>query len=419
MRFTEYLIEKRKYPNKNPKTAINDIIINAFNNSNNLKAIGDKNSFVSFTEVDKLGINPRSRYNTPLGIYAYPASYIIDIVGKDYLMAELPFAGESQYVNIFEFKNGNIIDINNITEDKVNVYYKKIVNYYKKKKNIDKDKANNTIQEIIEDSKSKSYRNTPGGELWYVTMKVAYYLSNDSSDNTHITWNALFRNIGINAVYDSGEGIIHPNEPTQVVFFSKNSIGNIQRHYNKYSPEQIDTSKKYGDINRQANIDFNNDLKNLNKEEFIKKYESQLHRFISKRNIHELINKYPELTINTINEGITKYARTYDFYNRHWTEDLSMIIAKKYPKFLELLPPSKLSYKIVKIALENKLLENSNRRRFIRYGYIYTNSEKENDLIHRYIVNRFPNFLPYEDKAHNNNQNIKNNINKINVDDYE
>ena len=32
----------------------------------------DKTQYISFTAIDKIGINPRSTYSTPVGIYCYP-----------------------------------------------------------------------------------------------------------------------------------------------------------------------------------------------------------------------------------------------------------------------------------------------------------------------------------------------------------
>lgn len=38
---------------------------------------GTTNMFVSFTELEKLGIAPKSGHGTPIGIYAYPVDYVI------------------------------------------------------------------------------------------------------------------------------------------------------------------------------------------------------------------------------------------------------------------------------------------------------------------------------------------------------
>ena len=92
MRLTDIFVESRRNPAVNPKvTAYQRLVMR------NEK--DPKNTFVSMTSVDKLGINPRSEYNTPIGVYSYPAQFVLDTAKIS--MRDLPFAGESPYVNIF------------------------------------------------------------------------------------------------------------------------------------------------------------------------------------------------------------------------------------------------------------------------------------------------------------------------------
>jgi hypothetical protein len=63
--------------------------------------------FASFTDLPKLGINPQSEYDTPIGVYAYPIGYtyrkFTDTSGK----FGVPFAADSSYIHIFQFSNIN------------------------------------------------------------------------------------------------------------------------------------------------------------------------------------------------------------------------------------------------------------------------------------------------------------------------
>ena len=61
------LVEARKNPEANPKISINQAVA---------QAKDQPNTFISFTEIDKLGINPKSKHETPIGIYAYPIKYV-------------------------------------------------------------------------------------------------------------------------------------------------------------------------------------------------------------------------------------------------------------------------------------------------------------------------------------------------------
>lgn len=68
----------------------------------------------SMTALNKLGVNPKSQYNTPLGIYCYPltAKY------KEHLLkGTLPFAGNQPYVQLFKIKSdARILNINTYSE---------------------------------------------------------------------------------------------------------------------------------------------------------------------------------------------------------------------------------------------------------------------------------------------------------------
>ena len=69
--FLEFLKEARRNPELNPKTSINQEIQDYVDSST-------EPAFVSFTSLDKLGINPNSVHKTPIGIYAFPASYVLE-----------------------------------------------------------------------------------------------------------------------------------------------------------------------------------------------------------------------------------------------------------------------------------------------------------------------------------------------------
>lgn len=250
MRAKEFLSEKRKNPKQNPKTPINDIIINAYQNSDFDEKLDDNNCFVSFTSVDKLGINPKSEWNTPLGIYAYPASYVVKEADTESGMDILPFAGDQPFVNIFQ-STGNIINLETLTNPELIEYYRRIADYYAKHSGLPWKKAVDVVEHLIDDAyDGAKFFNVLGGRLWFVTMRIAKLLSseriNDQGNNTHVIWNKLFREIGIDGAYDPGIGIIHTSERTQAVFFSAGVITNVKRYNNKYSPDNTRDMQQHG-----------------------------------------------------------------------------------------------------------------------------------------------------------------------------
>ncbi len=91
--FKSYLIEKRKNPDQNPKISAYEA----------LKPYKDNPKiYITFTGIDKVGINPHSNFNTPNGIYTYPLKEIWQ--GFDHTKGHIvvPFAGDSPYVWILE-----------------------------------------------------------------------------------------------------------------------------------------------------------------------------------------------------------------------------------------------------------------------------------------------------------------------------
>lgn len=65
--------------------------------------------FMQFSDTNKLGINPKSKYNTPLGIYSYPITK--EMIEK-FKIGKLPFAQKRKNIIIFKARNPNRIIVN-------------------------------------------------------------------------------------------------------------------------------------------------------------------------------------------------------------------------------------------------------------------------------------------------------------------
>jgi hypothetical protein len=223
----QFLKEARSNPDLNPKTSINNIMADYLKSAG--KIVRMKNAFVSFTEIEKLGINPNSPYKTPLGIYAYSLEYVMNEVGSNKPMRNLPFAGHSLFANLFSLKRNILIFDDTFDEKQESLIYEKIHNKFPKHEKI--------INEIISDANKFAKIRTPAGRLWYVVKELV--------QGHPSKWNKLFRRLGIDAVYDNGNGIIHMSEPDQLVVFNPREIKNIKRVYNKYSPIEMNMSKDF------------------------------------------------------------------------------------------------------------------------------------------------------------------------------
>jgi hypothetical protein len=94
------LFEARSHPDKNPFIGAWDYIEQYKN---------DPDVYISFTTIDKIGINPQSEYNTPLGIYCYPLRELFGKYEEYQTQAPpgyyVPFAGHHPYINFIRVKD--------------------------------------------------------------------------------------------------------------------------------------------------------------------------------------------------------------------------------------------------------------------------------------------------------------------------
>lgn len=94
-KFKQFYLEARKNPEQNPKISVYEY----------LKPYSkDPNIYISFTDVDKIGVNPNSTHSTPLGIYCYPLVEIWKEYKIDYRksLKGLPFAADRPYIWVLE-----------------------------------------------------------------------------------------------------------------------------------------------------------------------------------------------------------------------------------------------------------------------------------------------------------------------------
>jgi hypothetical protein len=184
-----------------------------FNKLEKLERWVDRGCFFSMTEINKLGINPQSKYNTPLGIYSYPLN---EEYKKRLLNNKLPFAGDKPFVQIFRpITFSNILTLN-FGDGKYNEYIDELYDMLQK---IKPGMTHHELAGLIGQAERTARIKTPAGKLWNVTRLL--------SDENPVKWRRLFLNFLIDGCYDPGNGIIHPSEPTQAVFFKTSIIEHL------------------------------------------------------------------------------------------------------------------------------------------------------------------------------------------------
>lgn len=160
--------------------------------------------FVTFTVVKKFGINIKSQYVTPLGIYCYPIDYVID------QKMNVPYGKGSPH--IWVFKTNDFWNLQHTFNENV-------------QKNIII-----AMEKMGLDTSDVEFANT-NNKLYKSVIKTAQKMQK----NPNVLLHTIFKKASINGIVDNGEGIIFKTEPTQGVFFNTPSLEVVSYIPNKIS----------------------------------------------------------------------------------------------------------------------------------------------------------------------------------------
>jgi len=225
MKFSEYITEDKPIGNKNKELWF-DYLKDNFSKD-------PKDLYVTFVSEDKVGINPKSRWNTPNGVYTYPLEWVLE--GN-----KIPFRGSSpKKIKVLKSISDKVLNDKFSEKDleKTLEKLKPVVESLLKTNETFLSRYedfSNFIKDVIEESNNKS----PFGKIWNITRKL--------SENPN-KWSKLLIDLGFDFVVDDGHGIIHDNEPTQAVFLNPKS-------YKVIGEEFIDTENRYITTNKVFDV---------------------------------------------------------------------------------------------------------------------------------------------------------------------
>ncbi|MFA5025424.1 MAG: hypothetical protein WC503_02895 [Candidatus Shapirobacteria bacterium] len=202
MKFLNWILEARR--GGTPKISIIEALS---------KYKDDPDIYISYTSLEKLGINPQYDYGTPLGIYFYPLKEIWRFVTND----TVPFAGERNWVWVVRAKN--LLNLDTYTESDFINDEKKLRKYFEQLGH-SPDVYGICYDAAFRDNSNKSGR-SPGRFIWYLSHNVANNVEDRViSSRTPFRWTEILRKVlGYKGVRDT-KGIIHQNEPQQAIMFS-------------------------------------------------------------------------------------------------------------------------------------------------------------------------------------------------------
>ena len=236
------LLESRKNPEQNPKLSAYEQL---------LKYAHNPNVYISLTDLPKLGINPMSRWNTPIGIYCYPLKTVWDVYHFDEnkSLKELPYVSTAKYIQVFEWNGkGKFIDVDDYSEKDLSNDMKIMF------KDISPARYTEEILPIIEKAFKQANSRHPASRLFSLinilsgedekTVSVPRRKLGTEMDRyqefdyqqyspTGRKFGNMLRKLGYAGFVDKGKGIIHKNEPYQAVFLSMEYINRLETILNK------------------------------------------------------------------------------------------------------------------------------------------------------------------------------------------
>jgi hypothetical protein len=205
---------------------IQEILLERSNRSGQdqiLKYVNDSNIFVTFTIVNKIGINPKSDFQTPLAIYTFPLK---EAWQQYQSLDRFPFVTGRPYIWVISptKPTRDVSEFNQAELDKTIEFAKT--------QGASEEDINSWIKSSrIGRTHTKGQRKI-AASIWNITRKLAA----SSKTQTNIRkWNKILREVlGYDVITDrTGIGVIHSSEPIQAIFLTPNSFKVVELIYNK------------------------------------------------------------------------------------------------------------------------------------------------------------------------------------------
>lgn len=202
---------------------------------------------VTMTSLPKVGVNPRSKYNTPVGIYFYPAEYYVETLRNG---ESLPFQHGANYINIIELTTNDIMYLDAETEQNFERIVRRLLRLKIGRNDDDQEQYEKTVRYYAKQADSDALVKTPGGKIWFLLYRVSssignlYHQRTRSSSQRYtppprlaLAWNWLIRQMGYKVMIDPGTSVIHENEPNQgVIIDPAGTFRVVKRIYNLSDP---------------------------------------------------------------------------------------------------------------------------------------------------------------------------------------
>lgn len=199
-----------------------------------LEKFNDGLHHITFTSLVKVGLNPQTKFDTPIAVCCYP---IDDVILKQFKNDSLPYAGDSRYVSILKQKGDGVWTAQDSAFEELMVSsFDKVVKIFRDEYQIDPE----IIDQILSDAKAGARKlsniDKEVSQLWNF-IRLGLRLSARSGKTQikpAIRWNSILRRLGINGIVDQGSGLLHPHEKFQTMFFTPDAYEVVQTFDNPH-----------------------------------------------------------------------------------------------------------------------------------------------------------------------------------------
>jgi hypothetical protein len=216
----------------------------------------DPDVYVSFTNLMKIGINPRSRWDTPIGIYAYPLREMFAEIAAD----RIPY-GEAPYIQVL--RSDQVIELSSYSENDLtrdiarladkytevlcdeglwNIWRPRQSEFHAMKQSARSlEGYEETFDFAMTTWAEQATHSNPASKLWNITRNMSLVLTEHKlakanetmAKSGSVMWNTILRRLGYTAFSDkTGIGIIHDNEPVSAIFLTGTAFVHLQTVHN-------------------------------------------------------------------------------------------------------------------------------------------------------------------------------------------
>lgn len=337
------IIEARSKPDQNPKVSAYEKL---------LPYKDDPDIYITFTTLNKAGINPKSAFNTPNGVYTFPLAltwqmYEVD----DYKnFNQYPnFVQDRPYIQVLKYTGHGrqlIISSNPHTSNYTDDDLTNDLATLQKKYHIDDSEMNRNKESAthFQGYYDEVPTQGPAAILWTITRTIAYgelykrkkskkgydYDDDTSNPATRVTndWASVFRSLGIQLIVDEFHAVIHEAEPCQAVFFSSKAFKHIDTALVTRKQENRPKSKS---INIQHVIDYTErNGRDAKLEQYLLKDANIDDCFTYWNNVLEL-QRWPDFEVRILNESNQLVFREYVGHVQERCPEIEPEILKRMP----------------------------------------------------------------------------------------